>query len=133
PAALPIYPVPVGVVPRPVPDRPARAPGATRAARTTRTAGAGDLDGDGGGGRPAVAVAGGVGEAVDPVEVRRRGVRDRAAGVDGRGPVRRGRHRRDGEGVAVHVGVVGQDGDGHRRVLGRGRRVGVGHRRVVHR
>ncbi|CAA9537868.1 MAG: hypothetical protein AVDCRST_MAG73-1594 [uncultured Thermomicrobiales bacterium] len=98
-------------------------------------------DGDGHGRRvgAAVAVVGGVGEAVGPLLAG--GERLERAGrvVGDGGPVvrdgagRPGRvHGGDGQGVAVRVVVVGQDGDRDRRaVLGRADRVGRRDRVVV--
>ena len=72
-----------------------------------------------------------VGEAVGSVEVRLGRVQHRARGRRRRRAVRGRRHLGHGQGVAVGVAVVLEDGDGHRGVLGRLRRVVDGQRRVV--
>ena len=72
-------------------------------------------------------VVGLVGEAVGADVAGRRDVADRAVGAQGQAAVADVGHQDRGQGVAVGVGVVGQDargGDHEGRVLGRGVRVG---------
>ena len=72
-----------------------------------------------------------VGEGVGPVEVGVGGVGDGSVPVVDDGAVGRVGYAGDREGVAVDVGVVGQDGDGDRGVLIGGVGVVVGDRWVV--
>ncbi len=78
-------------------------------------------------GRSAITVAYRVAERVATVEVGRRRVRDRAVRVDRRRTCRRNHRQR----VTVHVTIVGQYGDGDRRVLVGGSSIVQGHRWVV--
>ena len=100
--------------------------------RHRRVVDAADVDGDRGHIRAAVAVAHRVGEAVGAVEVGIRRVDDLARDDLDRAVGRRGQAR-DGERIAVHVGVIGQHVDGDGGVLRGGDRVVTGHRGIVHR
>ena len=82
-------------------------------------------------------VAGHVGEGVGSGEVGRRGIGHGAIGVHAGGAIARSvdHGHRGGVHAAVvqRIGVVGQHGDGHGRILIGGGCVIIGHRRVVHR
>src|SRR5205085_241442 len=88
----------------------------------------GQVDRHGGGGGAAVTVADGVGDRVDAgaaaagaAAAGERRVGDGVVTVFDHRPVLRHPYRRDGERVAVGVGIVGQHGDGD----GRGVRAGA--------
>ncbi|RJR95314.1 hypothetical protein CS559_03105 [Dickeya solani] len=84
------------------------------------------------GGGAAVAVADGVADGVAAVVVGGRRIGQRTVGVDHHRAVsgRRGGHR---QAVAVHIAVIRQHIDRHRRVFQRGGRIIGRHRCIVHR
>src|SRR5262249_27668628 len=82
------------------------------------------------------AVCGPVGEAVGAVEVEVRRVGERTVGVQGQRAAAGAAHEDGPEGIAVHIGVVGEHsggGDDQHRVLGGAVSVAGGCRGIVHR
>ncbi len=71
-----------------------------------------------------------IGNGVGAIVVGRRGVGQRAVGVDHHRAVP-GAGRRHGQGIAVRVGIVRQHVDGNRRILRRGGGIRIGDRRRI--
>src|SRR5205085_2586624 len=111
-------PIHVGVVGQHVdPGRRVLVGGGRVVAGDRRVVDRADGDPHGGGRKAAVAVADGVGERIAAVVVRGGGVGQRAVGIPGDGAVGALGHGGDRQGVAVHVGVVGEHVDGGGGVL----------------